>query len=551
MPPSGGDADVLIVGAGPTGLALANLLGRFEIRVLVIEMRDGTVTEPRAVSIDDEAMRTLESADLLDRAAGVVLPGTGTHYYGAGGRSLVYVRGPERSRLGFPVKNPIDQPEFEAMLLAGLERFANVEVRFGSELMALAIESDGASATLTSHGDGEEAVRARFVVGCDGGRSCVRRAIAAQMVGASFRQPWIVVDTVDDPHNERYAIHLGNWRRPTVIVPGVNGRCRYEFMLLTDEDPDSACSPDFIAGLLAPHRSTIGPRDVVRRRVYTFHALVAERWQAGPVLLAGDAAHMMPPFAGQGLNSGLRDAQNLAWKLAAVVRRGADPKLLDSYERERRPHVESTIDLSVRLGRWMMTTSRNRALVRDVGVRAGLKIPPVRRYVQEMRYKPAQRHAEGVVWRGGPSSDLKGAMLPQPLVLDAEGGVHLLDELLGPWFAVLAVDATDVLPADSWLVQDLGARPVKLVTGDRVARPDPWWTTAATCASEPELERHRGLMLLTRPDRIVTAVFTNADRAALETELARLMRVPIPNAHGGRASVENLDSVGHTVAAHG
>jgi 3-(3-hydroxy-phenyl)propionate hydroxylase len=519
------EVDVVIVGAGPTGLALANLLGRFGVRTLVAEARAGTGREPRAVSIDDEAMRTLQSACLLEAAAGVVLPGTGTLYLDAAQKSLVYVRGRDRSRFGFPVKNPIDQPEFEAMLLDGARRFDEVQVLFETRLVSVAQVKEQVIATFRRADGSEFSAHARIAVGCDGGRSTTRAEIGVKMIGSTFRERWIVVDTLNDPHDERYAIHLGSWRRPTVVVPGREGRCRYEFMLLPSENPDQADEPAFVEHLLAEHRPRVGADDIVRRRLYTFHALVAERWRVGRVLLAGDAAHMMPPFAGQGLNTALRDAQNLAWKVAAVVRGDAGAALLHSYEEERRPHAEAMIELSVRLGRWMMTTSRRRARVRDLGVRTALLLPPVRKYITDMRFKPAQRYSAGVIWRGSVASDLVGAMLPQPLVLDVAGRLHALDEMLGPWFSVVAVDPQQPLPIadESWLWAALRARAVKLRTGDRSARSDEAWTSVATCSPDPDLEQHRGMMLLVRPDRILAAVFVPAELPELEAALKQLL----------------------------
>jgi 3-(3-hydroxy-phenyl)propionate hydroxylase len=517
--------DVLIVGAGPTGLALANLLGRFGSRVLVVETRASTVTEPRAVSIDDESMRTLQSADLLKAAADVVLPGTGTHYYGTNRRSLTYIRGPERSRLGFPIKNPIDQPEFETMLLAGAKRFANVEVRFETGLVGIAAAGDRVDATLRTAAGGDYAVEAKFLVGCDGGRSRTRKELGISMIGSSLEQPWIIVDTVDDPHDERYAIHLGDPRRPTVIVAGRDGRCRYEFLLLPNEDPAAACEPRFVDRLLAAHLPPGAVPRVIRSQVYRFHALVAERWRVGRILLAGDAAHMMPPFAAQGLNSGLRDAQNLAWKLAAVLSGGAGSVLLDTYERERRPHAEATIRLSVRMGRWMMTTDVRRAKLRDVSLRVGLRIPPVRRYIAEMRFKPPQRYDAGLLWADGAPHPLLGAMLAQPLVVDARGHEHPLDAMLGPWFSVIAIDPAGPLPAPTGtaLWDILQARPLELRTGDRAARSSSLWPSVATTSPQPELEELGGRMLLVRPDRIVAAVFGPADLATVEAAVLGLL----------------------------
>jgi 3-(3-hydroxy-phenyl)propionate hydroxylase len=234
---------------------------------------------------------------------------------------------------------------------------------------------------------------------------------------------------------------------------------------------------------------------------------------------------MMPPFAAQGLNSGLRDAQNLAWKLAAVLADGAGSVLLDTYERERRPHAEATIRLSVRMGRWMMTTDVRRAKLRDVSLRIGLRIPPVRRYIAEMRFKPPQHYDAGLLWADGAAHPLLGAMLPQPLVLDALGHEHPLDAMLGPWFSVIAIDPAGPLPAPTGtaLWDSLRARPVELRTGDRVARSSSRWPSVATTSPQPELEQLGGRMLLVRPDRIVAAVFGTADLATVEAAVLGLL----------------------------
>jgi 3-(3-hydroxy-phenyl)propionate hydroxylase len=277
--------------------------------------------------------------------------------------------------------------------------------------------------------------------------------------------------------------------------------------------------------LLAAHLPPGAAPKVIRSQVYRFHALVAERWRAGRVLLAGDAAHMMPPFAAQGLNSGLRDAQNLAWKLAAVLAGGADPMLLDTYEQERRPHAEATIRLSVRMGRWMMTTDVRRAKLRDVSLRLGLRIPPVRRYVAEMRFKPPQHYDAGLLWSAGAPHPALGAMLAQPLVVDALGHEHPLDEMLGPWFSVIAIDPAGPLPAASGsaLWDSLRARPLELRTGDRAARSSSRWPSVAITSPDRELEQLGGRILLVRPDRIVAAVFGTADLATVETAVLGLL----------------------------
>jgi 3-(3-hydroxy-phenyl)propionate hydroxylase len=526
------DVEVLIVGAGPTGLMTANLLGQAGIDVLVAERRPGAVTEPRAVSIDDEAMRTLQGAGLLGLASRVVVPGTGTKYFGARGQLLAYAHGPAAPPSGHPVKNPIDQPEFERMLLEGLRRFPRARVEFASTLVGFAQDEEGVVARLRSSDGSERSVRASYMLGCDGGRSPVRSALGIRMAGSTFAQPWIVVDLVDDPHDERFAMHHGDPRRPTVIVPGRDGRCRYEFMLLPGEDPQTAASVPFVRRLLAPHRAEVHAAQIVRSAVYGFHALTAERWRKNRVLLLGDAAHLMPPFAAQGLNTGLRDAANLAWKLAAVLHGKAGEKLLDTYERERRPHAEATIRLSVRLGRLMMTTGRTRASLRDAALAAAVRVPPVRRYLTEMRYKPPPRYRDGmVVADPGDGHELAGTLLPQPRVLTHEGRQLPFDEVLGPGWSLLAVEAdhaTDRLSHALWELLD--PRLVAVRLDDRLPRSDNGEIGVAGVDGKLDaaLGPYRGRFVLVRPDRFVAAVFGFEEEREVGDRLARLGSAPRP-----------------------
>ena len=505
----GASVAVLVVGAGPTGLTLANLLGAAGIETMVVERNADTVGEPRAVSFDDESLRTLQACGLESEAYEIILQGTGTKYYGMNGRPLGYARGPAVPPLGHPVKNPFSQPALERLLLAGLDRFDHVEVRRPCTLLQL--EESGALGAVATveDGDGEtRTLQARFVIGCDGGRSRVRACCGIEMVGRSLGEPWLVVDTLDDHHDERYAMHHCDPRRPYVIVPGRGGRCRYEFKLLAGEDPTELTSMESVSRLLAPFRE-IREDQLERCTVYTFHALLAERWRQGPVLLAGDAAHMMPPFAGQGLNSGIRDARNLAWKLAAIVRGDAAPALLDTYEPERRPHAEATVALSVRLGRVMMSERSAVAAVRDALIRvASALFPPVRTYIRLGRFRPSARYGpDGAVIGDRPIS---GSMLAQPDVLCSDGAVRPLDELLGTGFALVGIDVPGGVRAPrSPIWRTIDPTLIDLRLDDRDARPG---NGEATVIADLDgslttaLGAYRGEYLLVRPDRFVLGV---------------------------------------------
>jgi 3-(3-hydroxy-phenyl)propionate hydroxylase len=524
-------AEVLVAGAGPTGLAVANLLGQAGIDVLVVERERGIADTPRAVSIDDEGMRFVQACGLGEAASAVIVPGTGTRYYGMDGRLIGHAHGPGSQPLGHPVKNPIDHQEFQQLLLDGLARFPNVDVVFGAELAGFDQSGDCVRAEV-AQGETTSFVEAAFLLGADGGRSTVRRLLGVEMDGRSHGERWLIVDTVHDPHDQRYAMHHGDPRRPHVVVPGRAGRCRYEFLLFGESD-EEATSTEFMRRLMAPYRPELPAEDVVRCTVFTFHSLVARSWRSGRVLLLGDAAHMMPPFAGQGLNSGLRDAVNLGWKLACVLRGRADTELLDTYQQEREPNARGMIELSERVGRVVMTTRPLEARLRDAVLRAGLKLSWWRRYVGEMRFKPAPRYRAGF-FLPAPGSQLPGRMLPQPRVLLEGGAICPLDGVFGPRFALLAVDSGDgrfpELADPLWA--ELDAARVLLRLDERLPTRAPG-AGAISVADldgllDPLVGRLRGAVLLVRPDRFVLGVlrppeearFAEAVRSALRGERA-------------------------------
>ncbi|GAA3873851.1 bifunctional 3-(3-hydroxy-phenyl)propionate/3-hydroxycinnamic acid hydroxylase [Streptomyces lacrimifluminis] len=514
---SGAEPLVLVVGAGPVGLTAANLLGALGVRVLVVERHTTTSDEAKAISLDDESLRTLQLAGLDEAVYPIIVPGTGTRYYGVGGRPLVHARGTGDRRYGHPFKNPFAQPDLERVLRSALDRFPHVDVRFGTRLVELSQYPDRVWATVAS-GDGDTGevtrqIEAAYVLGCDGGRSTVRGQLAVPMRGSSCPDDvWLVVDTLGDPHDERYGMHVGDPDRPLVIVPGREGRCRYEFRLRPGEcAPGGAVPFGLVRDLLRPHRD-ITPEQVERSVAYTFHALLAERLREGRCFLLGDAAHMMPPFAGQGLNSGVRDAANLCWKVAEVLAgRAADP-LLDTYDTERRPHAQAVIELSVRLGRIVMTTDHRRARVRDFCVRAALRSRRGRRYLTEMRYRPDTRVRDGaVVPATGPGEALVGTLLRQPSVLHGPGcTVTRLDDLLGPGWSLLGIGLSD----EDWKTVAAAplpdARRVDVVLGDRAPRAREG--RAAVADADGELDAYLaslpGRLLLVRPDRLIAAVFT-------------------------------------------
>jgi 3-(3-hydroxy-phenyl)propionate hydroxylase len=520
---------VLVVGAGPVGLTAANLLAARGVPVVLAERNAATSDEAKAISLDDESLRTLQFADLAERVLEIVVPGTGTRYYDRRGRPLFHARGPKPYRLGYPFKNQFAQPELERLLLSRLRERENIDIRFSAELTGIEQNAAGARANV-----GGRVLSVSWVLGCDGGRSTVRELHGTAMTGTSHQDLWLVADTLEDTHDERYGMHHGTPRRPTVVVPGRGGRCRYEFRLAPGEGEKG--QPDFatLQRLLAPWRA-ITPEQVERSTNYTFNAVVADRWREGRCFLLGDAAHMMPPFAGQGLNSGIRDAANLCWKIAEVWHGRAREELLDTYQQERFEHAKATVALSERLGRIVMTTGRRRALIRDLIVRAALLTPKGRRYLEEMRFRPRAVHRRGFVLPAdsGPEGIAVGTMLPQPSVLIAPSlRRQPLDRVLGEGFALLGVD----LAAPSWDAVErswLGSatgwlRRIDVALDDRL--PAPVGGRQAIADADGDLQAAlaglRGCFVLVKPDRYIAAAVRPADFQRLESLLGGFLRRP-------------------------
>jgi 3-(3-hydroxy-phenyl)propionate hydroxylase len=429
--------DVLVVGAGPVGLTLANILGQQGVRTLVVEERSNLIDYPRGVGLDDESLRTFQSIGLVDRVLPHTVPNQILRFVDAKRRVLAEMAPPD-ARFGWPKRNGFVQPLVDAELLGGLDRFEHVEVWWDRPMTACEEGADNVAVTLG--GDGEAtSVRARYVVGCDGGRSMTRRAMGVSFDGTTSSTRWLVVDIANDPLGHPNSEVGADPERPYASISIAHGIRRFEFMIHADESDEQAEDPAFLTQMLArmvPHPDRV---DVIRRRVYTHHSRIAGAFRRGRLLLAGDAAHLMPVWQGQGYNSGIRDAANLGWKLAAVVRGRAGDRLLDSYDVERRKHARAMIDLSTMVGRVISPTNRRVASARDLLVRSASIVPSLKRYVLEMRFKPMPRYEQGAVVHSEPRNPESpvGTLFIQPKVDTRTQQDVLLDDVLGPWFAVL------------------------------------------------------------------------------------------------------------------
>lgn len=467
------DADVIISGLGPTGLTLAHLLGRRGYQILILEREPVFYGNARAVYTDDECMRVFQEAGVADEIHKDMLHDMPVQFvYGDGKPMGQYI--PMKRPFGWPVINFFYQPYLETSLTEALEKYENVRVLRGREVIEFEQFPDGVSVShIASKGTGygqrgtvpeldesdSQTVRGKFLIACDGGRSTIRGKLGIELSGKSFPEPWLVVDirAKEDEDGLRHLPYFNFYcdpELPTVSCPQPDGFHRFEFMLKPGQTKEYMEDPDTIRMLLSRH---VDPDrfEVMRKLVYTFNALVAEHWRVGRVILAGDSAHMTPQFMGQGMSSGVRDANNLAWKLSAVLNGQAGDRLLDTYESERRHHAKSMIDGSVRLKNIVSISSPLAASTRNTILKGMQLFPPFKNYIREDGYKPKPRYEKGTYF-GMPRSGIRnaeGTLLPQPDVCDLEGRHLKLDEVLGNGFALLGLG---VDPREGLSVSALG-----------------------------------------------------------------------------------------------
>jgi len=527
------NVSVAIVGAGPVGVTAANLLGTYGVDTLIVDRETTVIEYPRAVGVDDEALRTFQAAGLSAEILRDTIANVPMKLFDAAGRCLADIR-PTGRDLGWYRRNIFMQPLAEATLRRGLARFPHVRLMLGTEMRELS--QDGSGVTLRLAGeDGEvHEVRADYVIAADGGRSPIRTQLGIPLEGSTHARKWVVIDCANDPLDAPYTALHCDPRRPYVCAHMPYDHRRWEFMLFPGEDADENLTRERIDALLRHHLDDPGKVDVIRARVYTHHSRIAARFVDGRVALAGDAAHLMPPWAGQGMNTGFRDVTNLCWKLAAVVKGHADRSLLTTYDQERRPHAQAMIELSTRLGQILSPTRRSVARARDWLLRAAAVAPPVKRWTVEMRFKPIPDYRDGFTVPDGPGRWLPtaGRMLPQPDVETADGARVRLDDVLGSWFAVVGFECDPLgglNAAELAVLERFRPRIIKIIesrAGERYHRQP--CVDAKTVVVEdvdnqlrPWFQARRHDVVLVRPDRYVAAMTTPQ---RLGTALSRLAR---------------------------
>jgi 3-(3-hydroxy-phenyl)propionate hydroxylase len=428
---------VVIVGAGPTGVTAATLLAQYGVQCVVLERWEDVYPKPRAVHADDEVCRILARVGVYDEFAAVSRPALGLRLLDPKMRVLAeFRRDPKNGLHGFPQANMFDQPVLEALLRANLKNQPGVMLRANAEVTHVTqVDPGRVRVQFADRVSGaEHVIEAAYVLGCDGANSMVRTAIGATMADLHFEQRWLVIDVdTDAPLRQWEGVHqvCDPLRAGTYMRVGET-RYRWEFQLLDDETAADYQSIGDILPLISPWLAGTSAEQLTLVRVtdYTFRARVADRWRDRNAFILGDAAHLTPPFVGQGMAAGLRDAMNLAWKLAGVLSGSLPKAVLDSYQRERKPHARTMIYVAVSVG-WAMTAGGGLGdYLRRALVPLLPRLPGIRAAAEGVT--PAL-HKSALVIKSDGRRGLAGALCPNP-VLDS--GIRL-DDVIAKRFSLI------------------------------------------------------------------------------------------------------------------
>jgi 3-(3-hydroxy-phenyl)propionate hydroxylase len=498
--------DVLIVGAGPVGLVAASLLGLYCVKTVLIERNRLTSDQPKAVIMDDEFLRLVHRLGTLDalRPHLTSVP-FGVHFYSPLGFELVKAEGFITPN-GFANRNSVSQPMLEKILLQNLQRFDSVTICYRHAAKVLSQTDAQVQVTVEDEAGEERRISARFLLGCDGVHSFVRESLNIAFEGKRLNEPHLVVDFAEFPDQSPFSRFFCNPRRPfnSILMP-YGGR-RIEFMLMEGDDREHIKSFESIERLVKRH-TPYGDvaLKVIRSAVYGYSARVAERLQKNRIFLLGDAAHVMPPFGSSGMNTGARDANNLCWKIAFVLNGLAGADILESYDPERRPHIEAVVKYSVLVGRLANIRSWPLALLRDAFFATVNLIPQVRQYFRDMRYMPKSEIKQGLIASRRSRPSLVGRVFPRLVLRNGDASPDF-DELCGNGFALIGIDVDD---------DTLG----KITHLPPLAKIKPACVSVRVNASAPSLgfavadDRHKKLLAphageiaILRPDRYTAAI---------------------------------------------
>lgn len=500
--------DVAVVGFGPTGAVAASLLGQLGLDVLVIDRSESIYDKPRAIALDHEIMRVFQQIGIADEISPWVAEYPPSEYRGVDGSIIKRLdAAPPPLPQGWPPNLSFTQPPVDAALRACAARHKTVRMQLGTVLTAISQTNQDVSLTLQRE-SGIFVEKARYVIACDGAASTIRRHADIALDDLGFDEPWLVVDVKVNPEAlerlPKVNVQYCEPSRPATYVVGANNHRRWEIMLNEGEDLRTIADEANVWKLLG---RWVSPADAViwRSATYRFHALVAERWRNGRIFLAGDAAHQQPPFLGQGMCQGIRDAANLSWKMALVLQGRASPALFESYETERSPHVRRLIDIIKGLGRFVCERDPEKARARDAKL-----IAEMGGSVQTtLRQDLMPTLGQGIL--SSTPHPANGTLFPQPRIADHSS--RLLDDIIGGGFRLFisstvlynASTLDKALPIQVLRVLSADSRETKLGQDSEV-------TTLTECDGivASWFTRYQCVAALVRPDNYVFGVVVNA-----------------------------------------
>ncbi|MEX6502556.1 bifunctional 3-(3-hydroxy-phenyl)propionate/3-hydroxycinnamic acid hydroxylase MhpA [Pseudomonas zhanjiangensis] len=493
-----GHFDVVIIGAGPCGVTAANLLGSQGIDTLVVDKAADVLPIPRAIGMCNEGARILQGIGLYQRALQDMRLIDKVRFLATGGQEIFHADTGAQVN-GFAEQHMFYQPHLERQLRDGLQRHPSVQLETACECLQIDQLDSGVRLWLKDAQGRRRQVTCQYLLAADGARSTVRKVLGLDFKGKTYAQDWLILDVGKDPCPNHELVFLCDPRRPGVTMSAPFGKRRWEFLIKDGESHQQMLSDASVRQLLEPWGDAKAMQ-VERRAVYTFHARVAERFRDGRVFLLGDAAHITPPFAGQGMMAGLRDAHNLSWKLAAVLRGRLGEQILDSYDRERRPQARQVIDFARFVGVTILPQRRWSASLRD-GVFRGLKWLGLHSENKGLRLKKPCNHINGSrwahLWRGRALH--LGIEIPQQPLFDEQGRVVSLDAHLAGQFHLIGADCDPLrFLADSTLQRwrQLDGRSLTIASRPKVgalsdSRGDYRWLAG------------RRPVVLVRPDRMM------------------------------------------------
>ncbi len=459
--------DVVIVGYGPVGATAANFLGQSGLRVAVVERDPDIYFRARAISTDEETVRIWQQVGLADRLNADMQPGAGANFVDAGGRPFAKLL-PVARGSGHPPQQFIYQPAVDQVLREGVDRFPEVEVLLEHEYLRLTEHPDAVELTLSDLSTGQQkTIRATYVIASDGGSSSIRAHLGIGFSGQTYSERWIVIDTKvinEWPGHDLLRFHC-NPARPTVDCPTPLGHHRWEFPVRDEENEDDLLNEEAIWKVLSAQGIDRANVQILGFACYSHHVRFADRWRAGRVFLAGDAAHAMPPWIGQGMCAGVRDVGNLCWKLAAVLDGELPASVLDSYQAERLPHVTEVTNRAVKVGELIIERTPWKATLRNHVLRTATKVPAFTAWLRNNRWLPDAHYPRGLIAANGNAA--AGWLIPQPWVTDENGDTVRFDDVTGGRWVVLHNGPGDWQP---W--QSAGVPAIRIIRSGSASAPN-------------------------------------------------------------------------------